>query len=104
MAMNEQLKFIEEWSKNRGLNCGDSSKQLIKLMEEVGELAEAHNKGFQGKQTDSIGDIFVALTIYAQQCGLSFEGCVGMACREISNRHGKTINGVFIKESDLTND
>ena len=48
MEMNDQLKFIEEWSKNRGLNCGDSSKQLIKLMEEVGELAEAHNKGFQG--------------------------------------------------------
>lgn len=47
MAMNDQLKFIEEWSKNRGLNCGDSSKQLIKLMEEVGELAEAHNKGFK---------------------------------------------------------
>lgn len=104
MKLNQQIDFIEQWSTDRGLDQADSSKQLVKLMEEVGELAEAHNKGFQGKQTDSIGDIFVALTIYAQQCGLSFEGCVGMACREISNRHGKTINGVFIKESDLTND
>lgn len=94
-------KSIEAWAKNRGLDKTNSDKQLIKLVEEVGELAEAHNKGYQDKQIDSIGDIFVVLTIYALQNNLHLDNCVKEAYDTIKDRHGKMIDGVFVKNSDL---
>lgn len=94
-------KLIEAWAINRGLDKTNSDKQLIKLVEEVGELAEAHNKGYIDKQIDSIGDIFVVLTIYALQNNLHLDDCVKEAYDTIKNRQGKMIDGVFVKNSDL---
>jgi len=96
----DYIKSIEAWAKNRGLDKNNSDKQLIKLIEEVGELAEAHNKGYQDKQIDSIGDIFVVLTIYALQNNLHLDDCVKEAYDTIKDRNGKMIDGVFIKEGD----
>lgn len=94
------IKSIEAWAANRGLDKTNSDKQLIKLVEEIGELSEAHNKGYRDKQIDSIGDIFVVLTIYALQNGLHLDDCVKEAYNTIKNRQGKTKDGVFIKEGD----
>ena len=95
------IKAVEIWAKNRGLDKTNSDKQLIKLVEEVGELSEAHNKGYRDKQIDSIGDIFVVLTIYALQNDLHLDDCVKEAYDTIKDRHGKMIDGVFVKNSDL---
>lgn len=95
------IKSIEAWATLRGLDKSNSDKQLIKLTEEVGELAEAHNKDWRDKQIDSIGDIFVVLTIYALQNGLHLDDCVKEAYDTIKDRHGKMIDGVFVKNSDL---
>lgn len=97
----EEIKLIEEWAKNRGLDSSNSDKQLIKLVEEIGELSESHNKGWRDKQIDSIGDIFVVLTIYALQNGLHIDNCIKEAYNTIKNRTGKTVNGVFVKEADI---
>lgn len=97
----DYTKSIEAWAKNRGLDKSNSDKQLIKLTEEIGELAEAHNKEWRDKQTDSIGDIFVVLTIYALQNGLHLDECVKEAYDTIKDRDGKMIDGVFVKNSDL---
>lgn len=97
----DYIKSIEAWAKNRGLDKTNSDKQLIKLTEEIGELAEAHNKEWRGKQIDSIGDIFVVLTIYALQNGLHLDDCVKEAYDTIKDRQGKMIDGVFVKNSDL---
>ena len=97
----DYVKSIEAWAKNRGLDKTSSDKQLIKLVEEVGELAEAHNKEWRDKQIDSLGDIFVVLTIYALQNGLRIDDCVREAYNTIKDRDGKIIDGVFVKESDL---
>jgi len=94
------IKSIEVWAENRGLDKSNSDKQLIKLTEEVGELAEAHNKSYRDKQIDSIGDIFVVLTIYALQNGLHLDDCVKEAYNTIKNRQGKMVDGVFIKDGD----
>ena len=96
----DYIKSIEAWAANRGLDKTNSDKQLIKLVEEIGELSEAHNKGYRDKQIDSIGDIFVVLTIYALQNGLHLDDCVKEAYNTIKNRQGKTKDGVFIKEGD----
>lgn len=98
--MINMVEAIEGWAKERGLDKSDSSKQLIKLVEEIGELSEAHNKGWRDKQIDSLGDIFVVLTIYALQNGLHLDDCVKEAYNTIKNRTGKTKDGVFIKDGD----
>ena len=97
----DYIKSIEAWAKNRGLDKTDSDKQLIKLIEEIGELSEAHNKRWRDKQIDSIGDIFVVLAIYALQNDLHLDYCVKEAYDTIKDRDGKMIDGVFVKNSDL---
>lgn len=96
----DYYKSVEAWAIRRGLDKTNPDKQLIKLVEEVGELAEAHNKGYQDKQIDSIGDIAVVLTIYALQNGLHLDDCVKEAYNTIKNRTGVTKDGVFIKDGD----
>lgn len=96
----DYVKSAEAWAIHRGLDKANSDKQLIKLVEEIGELAEAHNKGYRDKQIDSIGDIAVVLAIYALQKGLHLDDCVKEAYNTIKNRTGKTKNGVFIKDGD----
>ena len=95
------IKAIEIWAIRRGLDKTNPDKQLIKLIEEVGELSEAHNKDWRDKQIDSIGDIFVVLTIYALQNDLHLDNCVKEAYNTIKDRQGKMIDGVFVKNSDL---
>ena len=96
----DDIKLIEQWAEERGLDKSSSDKQMIKLQEEVGELAEAHNKGWKDKQVDSLGDIFVVLTIYAMQNNLHLEYCIKEAYETIKERKGKTVNGVFVKQED----
>lgn len=95
------IKLIENWAKERSLDISNSDKQLIKLQEEVGELAEAHNKEWKDKQIDSLGDTFVVLVVYALQEGLHLDDCIKEAYETISNRKGKLVDGVFVKQEDL---
>ncbi len=90
--------LIRQWAKNRGLDKGDPSKQLVKLMEEVGELASGIAKNKREVIIDSVGDIYVVLTILSQQLGLDIESCIASAYHEIKDRKGKLVNGIFIKE------
>ena len=75
-----------------------STKQMLKVMEEVGETASALAKGDREELIDGIGDVFVTLIILAAQNGLKPEDCLQSAWDEIKNRTGKTVNGVFIKD------
>lgn len=102
--MMDMVEVIEGWAKERGLDKSDSNKQLIKLVEECGELCEAHNKGWEAERADSLGDMFVVMVIYAMQNNLHMEYCIDKAYETIKNRKGKTVNGVFIKDSDLKED
>lgn len=99
--MNILTEKIEQWAKDRGLACSNSTKQICKLLEEAGEVARAVNKNNPADLEDGIGDCFVVLTILAMQNGLTIQDCVKSAWLEIKDRKGKTIDGMFIKESDL---
>ena len=50
---------------------------------------------------DSIGDMYVVLTILSLQLGLDIEDCVMHSYGEIKDRKGKLVNGVYVKEADL---
>ena len=93
--------LIEEWARARGLDTADPTKQMLKLAEEFGELAEGLAKDKPEQVEDSIGDMYVVMTILSLQLGLDIEDCVQKAYNEIKERKGKMINGVFVKESDL---
>ena len=92
---------IRMWSREKEINKAEPSKQMLKLMEEVGELAQGLAKDNRDQVIDSIGDVYVVLTILAQQLDLDIEDCVKLAYEEIADRKGKMINGVFVKEEDL---
>lgn len=91
---------IREWAIKRELHNGNSDRQVIKLVEEVGELANAYNKENDAELEDALGDIYVVLTILAMQLGYQIEMCVKKAYNEIKDREGTMKNGVFVKKGD----
>lgn len=96
------ISQIEEWAIKRNLHLADPSKQTLKLGEEFGELCEGLAKCNSEQVKDSIGDMFVVLTILSMQLGTSLEDCAELAYEQIKDRKGKTINGMFVKEADLS--
>ncbi len=91
-------KEILNWAKERNLlEKSNSSKQFIKLVEELGELASAMGKDDIVNIIDAIGDIQVVLIILAAQYNLDVDDCLNTAYLQIKDRKGKTVNGIFIK-------
>lgn len=97
----DYARLIEKWSIDRGLDQADPTKQMLKLIEEVGELASGLNKGRGDEIMDGIGDVFVVLVVLTTQLKINIDDCIMSAYNEIKDRRGRMINGVFVKESDL---
>jgi len=91
---------ILDWAKPKDLlKYENRFVQLAKLSEEVGELANAIIKNDKANQKDAIGDIYVVLTILANQLHLDIDECIESAYNEIKDRKGTTSkDGSFIKE------
>jgi len=94
---------VRNWAISKGIDKAENApKQMLKVMEEVGETAGALLKNKEDEIKDGIGDSFVTLIILCQQLGYSPTECLQLAYNEIENRKGKTINGVFVKEENLS--
>lgn len=102
--MQDLTELIRQWAEERNLNSADPNKQVLKLGEEFGELCEGMTKNNATQVYDSIGDMYVVLVILSMQLNVTVEECVAFAYDEIKNRKGKMINGVFVKEADLSED
>ena len=95
------LDLIRKWADDRNLIEGATPQaQMLKLTEEVGELAHGVARTDVGKVQDSIGDAVVVLTILAAQYGMTVEECIEVAYDEIKDRKGRMVDGIFIKEED----
>lgn len=99
--MNKVTNAIEKWAEDRNLDMADPGKQIVKLGEEFGELCQGFVKNKPKQVMDSIGDMYVVLTILALQLGTTMDECVELAYEEIRDRKGKMVNGVYVKEADL---
>lgn len=99
--MNELIKQVEQWSIDKNLQNANPERQALKVWEESGEIAAALSRGNMEALKDGIGDTVVTLIILAQQHDMTLEECLQYAYDEIKGRTGKTINGTFIKDSDL---
>ena len=92
---------IRQWADERGIyDKGDTKTQLIKLQEEMGELAKATLEKDQEEVIDAIGDMVVVLTNLAHLNNVNIETCIATAYNVISKRKGKMINGTFVKDAD----
>lgn len=90
---------ILNWARERNLlDPLNKQKQFIKLIEEVGELAQGIAKNDIVQIIDSIGDVQVVLIILSALYELDNDKCLEHAYEQIKNRTGKTINGIFIKD------
>ena len=67
-SLQELKPLIVQWAKEKDLlKIENADKQRLKLLEEVGETAQAILKSNKEKCKDGVGDIFVVLIIlYAQ--------------------------------------
>jgi NTP pyrophosphatase (non-canonical NTP hydrolase) len=94
--------LIRTWANDKGIyDKGDTKTQYLKLMEEVGELADAILKDDKPEIIDAIGDIIVVLTNLARLEGLKVEDCVQSAYNVIKDRTGKMENGTFVKSGNI---
>ena len=100
-TLDQLVKQVEQWSKDKNLHNGNPDRQALKFYEEAGEVGAALSRNKMDDLKDGIGDTVVTLIILAQQHGWSLQECLQYAYDEISQRKGRTINGTFIKESDL---
>lgn len=99
--MDDLVKLVEQWFIDRNLQNADPTKQMLKLFEELGELASGMARNDLTEIKDAIGDILVVLIGLSLQMDLNIDECLFLAYNEIKNRKGKLVNGVFVKESDL---
>lgn len=100
--MNKLIDLVKTWGRERGLDKASPAKQFLKVVEEVGEVAEALAKSQNEKLQDAIGDVLVTLIILAMQLGVNLEECLQVAYDEIKDRQGETVNGVYVKMEDIT--
>lgn len=100
-AFEATKRMVEEWAKERLIHQANPAKQMLKLTEEMGELAAAIVRDNKEDKIDAVGDILVVLTVLCQQLHLDLFQCYQAAYNQIKNRKGKNINGVFVKDEDL---
>tara|TARA_R110001592_G_scaffold87117_4_gene257262 strand:- start:28033 stop:28335 length:303 start_codon:yes stop_codon:yes gene_type:complete len=99
MNFDELITNVIEWADVKGILVKDNApKQMLKVLEEVGETSGALLKNNIDEIKDGIGDSFVTLIILATQCGFTPTECLEAAWGEIKGRTGKTVNGIFIKD------
>lgn len=64
---------IEQWAVDRNLHTGDPNRQVLKLLEEQGELAGAIARDKRNKMIDGIGDVTVTTVVMAKQLNIPID-------------------------------
>lgn len=101
-------ELVLEWADDKDLLHEENADvQFGKFIEEVFEfksemdlleMCEAVNLPDTKLE---MGDIFVTLIILCEDLEIDPVVCLEMAYEKISKRHGRTINGTFVKSEDL---
>jgi|TARA_E500000318_G_scaffold30407_2_gene30184 NTP pyrophosphatase (non-canonical NTP hydrolase) len=95
--MIDLINKVVEWHEDRNLIDGASDKdQVLKLVQEVGELSDSVCK--QQDVKDDIGDCLVILINIAARNSTNLQECLEVAYDDIKDRKGKMVDGIFIKD------
>ena len=93
---------IINWSKDRRIipNATPTS-QLLKAVEEMGELAAGESRDNVDMIRDAVGDVLVCLINYCALREIDLTTCLALAYDEIKDRKGTLLpNGVFVKDNE----
>jgi NTP pyrophosphatase (non-canonical NTP hydrolase) len=92
---------IVRWAEQRKIIPNSTPQaQLLKTMEELGELTRATIKDQQEEIVDGVGDVMVTLIIYCALKDINLVHCMEVAYDAIKHRKGTlNSNGLFVKEA-----
>lgn len=98
--ISDYFNKFTQWSTDRQIiQNGNTLAQGLKLVSEIGELADNLAKGYC--IADDIGDCMVVLNNLVHMTELTLEQCLAQAWGDIKDRKGyMNGHGVFIKEGD----
>ena len=101
MSYAEVEMQIVQWAEARKIIPNSTpSTQLLKLLSELGELADATIKKDQAGIVDGVGDVMVCLVNYCALQDIDLVSCIKSAYNEIKDRKGTLLpNGVFVKQA-----
>lgn len=98
LDMNTLVTRVWEWFEIKGLK--DPVMQMVKVQEEVGELAHEISRGHRQSPEveDALGDILVTIIGMCHHLHYHPAHALGVAYNEIKNRKGKVVEGSFVKD------
>jgi len=99
-SFNEVQMRVIRWSEARKIIPNSTPEaQMLKMVSEVGELADAINKGNMDDIEDAVGDTLVCLINVCALLDIDPVDCLQVAYDQIKHRKGTLLpNGVFVKE------
>lgn len=94
-----EIKVIQ-WAEARKIIPNSTPQsQLMKTVEEVGELVAAESRNQQANIVDAVGDVVVTIIIYCALRDIDLTACLESAYAEIKDRKGVLMaNGIFVRE------
>lgn len=98
MNMGTLVSLVWEWFEKKGLK--DPVMQMVKVQEEVGELAHqiSRNKLHDPETEDALGDIMVTVIGMCHHLHYHPAHALSVAYNTIKNRTGKVVEGSFVKD------
>lgn len=94
-------KKINAWAEKNRVNTLSTRSELLKVVEEVGEISSALSRNRRDEVIDAIGDTYISLVNFATSSGVDIADCIECAYENIKDREGKIVGDSFIKSEDL---
>lgn len=96
--MGTLVALVWEWFEKKGLK--DPVMQMVKVQEEVGELASEIARGHRQSPEleDALGDVMVTIIGMCHHLHYHPAHALGTAYNTIKNRTGKVVEGSFVKD------
>lgn len=97
-TMDELVANVWKWFDDRNLH--DPIMQMVKVQEEIGELASELSRGRRDtpEVADALGDTLVTVIGMCHHLNYEPYDVLALAYSEIKDRKGKVKDGSFIKE------
>ena len=99
MRIDRLAGNVLEWAEDRGIFMESTPEdQAIKTLEELSELFKALSNNDKEGTIDAYGDVLVTLIVGMELAGTCTGDCLDHAWKEIRDRKGKMVNGLFVKD------
>lgn len=100
MNFHDYEQAVIQWAEDRKIIPNSTAvAQCLKAVSEMGELADAVNKGNLEGMIDAVGDVIVCLINLCALEDTDITECLSCAWNEIKDRKGTLLpSGVFVKE------